>query len=818
MTEMIRGTSGGLRRGLLCASVAGAALMSVAPAWAQEAGGRAEASSGDNYVDTADIIVTARQRKETLLEAPVAVSAISGEQLSRLSVTDSRDLAKLAPSLSIGQSTSGAGGVIVLRGIGTSPSNAGFDQAVSVNVDGVQTGRSRIVTLGLLDLAQVEVMKGPQALFFGKNSPAGVINMTSANPTKELSGYGRIGYEFVADEAIAEGAISGPLSDALGARIAVRYRNMDGWLRNTAGQLTSSPFAGPNNLPQAPRTSRPGDEEFVGRVTLAYQPVGSPFSATLKVAGMVNESDGPSAGQQLYNCGAFTTPVVVYAGIPTVAVDPFGDCKFDRNYSNGALPNGYADNWPAAKQDPYSKIKMLLASLQANYETDNFNIASVTGFFNSNTKYFDNYDGTVYMAYDAAETEKFTSLSQELRLLSTFDGPVNFMLGAYYQNTKLDFINTVLIAPLPVDPATGKFHTWEKPGRTDGDTYSLFGQLIWNIVPELELAGGVRYTHETKDSTLVNSYVHPPLSGVVLAPQGKVFTDNYSDSNYSPEITLTYRPTTNLTTYVAYKTGYKSGGFGISTNLIPANITVDSIRFDAERIKGFEAGIKARIFDRRATVTASAYSYRYSNLQVNSFDAATTSFRITNAASARVKGLELDFNARPNDWLTLNGGIAYSNARFLDYIAGCWTGQTAALGCNVANANGSFSQDLSGAALARAPDWSANAGFDANIPVSGNLMFGLSGNTRYSGKYFALENGNPAGIHPSYWLFDASVRLGSADQRWEVALIGRNLGNEYYSSYFAEKPGAPVTPGTTSQIMGLPNRGRQVMLQVTSRF
>lgn len=804
-----------IRSALLCSIVSGAALAGTAPAWAQQAQTAPVVTEGDNV---GDIIVSARQRKETLLEAPVAVSAISGEVLDRMAATDTRDLAKLAPSLSINQATSGAGGVIVLRGIGTSPSNAGFDQAVSVNVDGVQTGRARIITLGMLDLAQVEVMKGPQALFFGKNSPAGVINMTSAMPTKELSGYARIGYEFVADEPIVEGAISGPLSDSFGARLAVRYRNMDGWLRNTAGQLTSSPFAGPTNLPQAPKTHRPGDDELIGRVTLAYEPAGSPFSATLKVAGMSYHNDGPSAGQQLYNCGAYSKPAVVYSGNPTVAFDPFGDCKFDRNYSNGALPNGYADNWPTAKQNPYSKITMVLGSFQANYNTDDFAITAITGLFNSRTRYFDNYDATVYMAYDSAETEKFTSLSQEVRLLSKFESPVNFMIGAYYQNTKLDFINTVLIAPLPVDPATGKYHTWEKPGRTDGDTYSMFGQLIWNVVPTVELAGGVRYTHETKDSTLVNSYVHPPLSGTVLAPQGKLFEDHFKDNNYSPEMTLTWRPNQDLTTYLAYKTGYKSGGFGISTNLIPATITVDSIRFNSEKIKGFEGGVKARLFDRRMTITSSIYSYKYSNLQVNSFDAATTSFRITNAASARVKGIEVEFNARPTDWLTLNGGIAYNSARYLDYLAGCWTGQTAATGCNVRNANGSFSQNLAGKPLTRAPDWTANAGFDITIPAGDDLRVGLAGNTRYSDKYYGIDNGNPAGIQPSFWLFDASARVGTADGKWELALIGRNLTNKLYTGYIAEKPGAPSTPGTTSQLMALPNRGRQVLLQASTKF
>lgn len=793
--------------GLVVASIMPSAVI------AQTSDGAAAAE-----VSPAEIIVTARQRKETLLSAPVAVSAISGEQLMKQGTTDTRDLVKIAPTLTIDRAPNGNGGSLSLRGIGTSFGNPGFDQAVSVNVDGVQTGRARIMMLGMLDLAQVEVMKGPQALFFGKNSPAGVISLTSANPTKTLEGYARVGYEFVGDEAIFEGGISGPLSEDFGARIAVRYRNLDGWLRNTAGQLTSSPFAGPNPLPQAPKTNRPGENEIVGRATLSYNPDGGPFSATLKLAGARYKDDGPAAGLQLYNCGAFSTPVLIYSGNPAVAVDPFGDCKFDHKYSDGALPKGYADNWPYARQNPYTDLKIFLGSLQASYDADNFTVTSVTGLYRSKDEHFDNYDGTVYMGYDASEREDFRSFSQEIRLLSNFDSPVNFMIGAYYQNTKLDFFNTALIALVPIDPATGKYHTWEKPALQKGKTYSAFGQLIWQIVPKVELAGGVRYTYETKDSSMENTYAHPPLSGALLAPQGKIFSDHFKDSNYSPEMTLTWRPTDDLTAFVAYKTGFKSGGFSVGTNLVPGTITAESLRFKSEEIKGFEGGLKARLLDRLLTFTSSIYSYEYSNLQVTSYDSAFNTYRINNAASARIKGIEMELIGRPADWLTLNGAIAYNHARYTEYRAACWGGQTAALGCNVPNGNGTFSQNLAGQPLARAPDWTGNAGFDVDVPVSNDWKIGFAGSTRYSSKYFVIDNGNPAGVQSSYWLFDASARVHSSDGKWELALLGRNLGNKVYAAYIAEKPGSPTTPGTTIQLRGIPNRGRQVLLQATARF
>ncbi len=804
------GAKSATRVGVLVASAA-ACVMDAAPAVGQEA-----VSSPGSTLE--EVIVTARQREESLLEAPVSVTAISAEQLETFGTRDARDLARQVPSLSIDRSSSGGGGVIVLRGIGSSPANAGFDQAVAVSVDGVQTGRARIIDFGLIDLKQVEVMKGPQALFFGKNSPAGVINITSASPTDSYEAYVRAGYEFEAEEVVSEGMISGPITDSLSGRVALRYSEMDGWLRNRAGQLSSSPFAGPTNLPRAPETDRPGDENFLGRISLALRPDGSPFTAELKIAGMKHKDDGPSAGQEVVNCGAFSAPAVVYAGIPTVAFDPYGDCKLDGNYSNGGLPNGYADNWPIAEQFPYTDTTMALGSLAINYDGDRFGFTSVTGLFNSETKYFDNYDATVYMAYDAAEEEKYDSLSQEVRLLTKFDSAVNFMFGAFYQETSLDFTNTVLIAPLPADPATGKRHTWEKPGNTDGTTISAFGQATWDILPQLELAGGVRYTHEEKDSWLTNSWVHPPLSGTVLAPEGKMFTDDFEDDNWSPEATLTWRPTEDLTAYVGYRTGYKSGGFGISTNLTPATITVDSIRFKSEEIEGFEGGVKARLLDGRLVLTGDIYTYDYTNLQVTSFNPATTSFIISNAASATIEGVEVELSARPLDWLTLNGALGYNKARFDDYLAQCWGGQTAALGCNAPNGNGTFSWQRSGQPLSRAPEFTGNAGFNARVPLGDSFVLGFAGNARYTDDYIAADNGNPFGIQEAFWLLDAGLTFGPSNERWELSLIGKNLSNEFYTSYMAEKPGSPVVAGTTVQLMGLANRSRQVLLQGSLKF
>lgn len=772
-------------------------------------------------VATGDIVVTARQRDETLLSVPVAVSAIGSATLEDYAVTDVTDIAKLAPSLSINRNGSGSAGSISLRGISTTGSQAGFEQSVSINIDGVQTSRARVLSQGLFDVEQIEVLKGPQALFFGKNSPAGVVSIRTAGPTSTWKGYVNASYEFVGDEPIVEGAVSGPLSDEFGIRVALRYRNLDGYFRNIAGPVTASPFAATTGGQPTLADRRPGESEILGRITLAYEPAGSGFDATLKLSASKYENDDPTAGQQLYDCGAFA------AGNLNGQLDPYGECKFDRNYSVSGRPAGVTDKWPYARQQPYTDGKLYLGGLTMNYAFNDLVLTSVTGFYKTNSNYFGNFDATSFNIIGASEHENYRSISQEIRLLSQFDAPVNFLLGGYFQDTHQFFLNSTLAVPLGPDSA-GRFHTWEKPSQTDGRTYSLFGQLIWKVVDQVELSAGVRYTEEKKDSSISNSYVHAPLGGVAFSPAGRVLTDRFKDSNYSPEATLTWRPSTDLTAYISYKTGYKSGGLGLSAVLTPANVPASAFAFGPEKIRGFEGGIKSQFLDRRLTVTGAAYSYDYTDLQVSSFNATTTSFTISNAASASVKGLELEFNYRPSRMFSFYGSIAYNDAKYDSYIAGCYGGQTLAQGCNVSVANGAdnlpntsddrYAQNLAGSPLARAPEITATAGFNLEAPINDRLNFGLTGNARYSDSFYGIENGSPAGIVDSFWLLDASARIGTADERWQLSLIGRNLTDKQYSNIIVEKPGAPTTPGTPSQTMATPQRGRQILLQVSFRY
>ena len=205
--------------------VAASALPYGAAAQAQDVSSVGASGTADEVPDEQNVIVvTARGRAETLNDVPVVVSVVGSDQIQRTNATDLVKIAELTPTVIVGAYKSNGGGSIAIRGISSPANQAGFEQAVSVAVDGVQTSDGRVAQLGFFDVDQVEILKGPQALFFGKNSPAGVISVRTKDPTRDFELSGRVGYEFVGDEIVSDFAVSGPLSDSFGARVAVRYR------------------------------------------------------------------------------------------------------------------------------------------------------------------------------------------------------------------------------------------------------------------------------------------------------------------------------------------------------------------------------------------------------------------------------------------------------------------------------------------------------------------------------------------------------------------------------------------------------------------
>lgn len=775
-----------------------------------------------------EIIVTARKQSESLLDVPVAVTAIGGEELQRTGVTDLSRIAQLAPQVVLAQADSGTGAAFSIRGLGTSFLDAGFDQSVIVNLDGAQISRGQIVLTAMFDMAQIEVLKGPQALFFGKNSPAGVVSITSANPTDTLEGYVRAGYEFEAREKYIEAAISGPLSDTLKARVAIRGSDMRGWMRNAANVLPSPfPLADATYFPVSGGAGYnwgPGTRDIAGRVTLQWEPT-SDFNATLKVMGSKHK-DNATTTQQICDPSISDAPVSIGGPVPDQ------DCKFDNKIYNPNVPKQFITPEMVAggfseSGRPYGKVDAMLTTLNMNYDMENLTLTSVSSYMYLKFGQMSNYDFTSYGLAVSAIAEKNNVFSQELRLASSFDGPLNFTIGGYYEKSKRRNSTDSLLAFFGPDPVTGRYDTFENANLARGRTLSGFGQLRWNIVEELELAGGVRYTQEKRTQRVVNNYLHAfsgSISPYGFVPVGEALNASTTTSNWSPEVTLTYKPTPGLMVYAAYKTGYKTGGFP-STNLFVQNpngapVTPDAIggakfAYDSETAKGFEVGIKGRLLNNSLLLQATAYRYKYKDLQQSLFNAPTFSYIVTNA-DAKVQGVELSAAYVPVQGLRLNAAVAYNDAKYTSFDkGGCYTGQTVAQGCvDDPSSLPSRYQDLAGYRLPRAPKWNANAGFVFDTPVSTGWMIGINGDVNYTSGYVTQENQAPFAYQKGFPLWNAGVRFYSEDDTYELAFIGRNLANKRY----IQVSSAATFAATQDNIHTATPRGRELRLQGTYRF
>lgn len=773
-----------------------------------------------------EITVSARKREESLQDVPVAIQAYTSSQLDRYSSSDLTEISELATQVILIPAGSGAGASLHIRGLGSSSGDPGIDSSVTINVDGMQVNRGRIVRQAMFDMERVEILKGPQALFFGKNSPAGVISVTSKGPTEEWELMGRVGFEFEADEFFGEAAVSGPISEKVGFRFAFKASDMKGYLKNVA-QPTPSPFfvdgypydQEPWDFPGTTDPREGSNDQVIGRLTLTVTPNDN-FDATLKVLGTMYNDDGANVNENIHCSGPLPISIPVLS--ITTGVDPNGDCELNGITSNGEqAPEVVAgfDHIEDTNGQSFGHYDSVLTTLDMEYSNDDFTITSITGIYWYDWLRYDNFDGTVFNQLLGIQIEDSTTWSQEFRGLSTFDSPFNFMIGVFYENVTRDSDNAGKIAAHGPDPITGRTNSWSGESTVKGKTYSVFGQIIWDATEDLEIAAGLRWTKEDKSAIQQNVYVHPMMENFFgfipfILPVGMPLTSTFKDNDISPEASVTWNISDEVTLYGAYKSGYKSGGFSTNT-VIVAGATGDGLTFDAESSEGGEIGLKSTLFDGTLRLNVTAYRYEFSDLQVQAFDSATTSFSIRNAAKARTTGVEIDMSWAATAELLIHGQVGFNRARYAQFEgAPVFRGQLPEEGL-VTVGPLAGTQDLTGASLNFAPDWNITLGFAYDTPLGNmdGLMLGLSGDLIYMDAYETQLAQAPFSQQDSTVKINASVRLYSDDDSWEFAVIGKNLTNERMIGGSADKPGS-----LRGDIFAYALRARQIMLQGTIRY
>lgn len=734
-----------MRRGLALGS---ASVLAQVVAFTIAGGTAAHAADAAAASALEPVIVTAQKREQNLQEVPVSISVVSGQKVTDMHIDDLRTLQGYIPNLAI--LNSGVNPVVYIRGFGSGPNNVAFDQEVSVYVDGIYGGRGAQFTAPFFDVSRIEVLRGPQGALFGRNTAAGAISIVSAGPTATPEAQVTGLYDFERRGYDLSGYVSGPLSDSLSGRLAVKFADEDGWLKN-----------------QATGNRDPQLKQELARGTLVWRP-----NSDLDVAAKVEE------GYHRLKGGVTLSG---YLDRPT----DFGDQRY--------VPNPYG---PSGLQEQ-SGITSTNGSLTANYHLNGFTLTSVTGFSKFKTVRLSAYDelnpdGTLppndgNALYANGFPEDYDQFSQEVRLLSPSGQRLEYLVGVYYdkshyhlhQDTYYQRIAGVLTGHQSTD-----FFQY-------ASTVSPFGQATFHATDKFRIVGSVRYSEVRKSanfSSRTNSGT--PLNPIV-APVAGSLKESYTD----PSLTVQYDVAPHVMVYATAAKGSKSGGFVSNTY----GMTPDRFTFRPERSTNYEAGVKSVFADGRVQANLAIFDMKFKDLQQSAYDPDRRTFLTRNAARASSKGAELDVEWLALDDLQLSANVAYLDAKFDNYPgAPCLATETLAQ-CNSADPASLAAHNVKGLPLQFAPKWSGNVGARYTHDLMNDLRLTANVNALFRSKYYVADGYSPIwGLQDAWVKWDARIQVGPADDHWHVALVGRNLTDEHTVGAAIRFPGS-ITAVTRSQ-------------------
>ncbi|MBT4162147.1 MAG: TonB-dependent receptor [Gammaproteobacteria bacterium] len=811
------------------------------------------ATPGILAAEIEEIVVQARAEEKSVRDIPVALTAVGEERMNNFGIESFTDLEAITPQLSIRRAGNGNGATIGIRGIGSTTTSIGIEQSVALMIDGVYFPQGRAINEGLLDVSQVAVLKGPQALYFGKNATAGVVSVMTNNPGDEFEASIRINNEFKSDDLTLEGMISVPINDKIGVRLVVQKSKMDeGWIENSgvdepaAYQTTdAATFAQQTYFNPAAESNWPQEESTYVRLTLAGD-LSDTFDYNIKGSYAKFEQGTPSGALEMFSCRAMNgiahtsatvapqpagrqTPLREPIALPNVDCAPDGGRGWNNVPPEIARTNALLSQFGGEDGDLYESYSI---TGNFNWAFDNYDLNLILNYHEQEAEWVGDQDASGVTSIFAGEKNDFDNLSAEFRMVTRLDQPVNFVLGGYFQKTERYFNQVVNFAGArnTAAAANDEYTAYDKISETDGETQSIYGEVIWDIADRWQMTAGVRYIDETKDSYFIQPYVNPFFLGLFTVydpanPATRAVADQSFD-DVIPEMTLRWETTDDLTLYAAYKEGFKSGGF--SNSAILSNLSPNGFNdfiFEPEEVKGGEVGAKAAVLDSSMLLTFEVFFYDFEDLQVDYFNSAQFAYVTENAGGSETKGAELQVEwLTPIEGLYLSGSISYLSSTFTEFESFCSTGQTLAQGCVLPPPPASETaarQSLDGNDRPGAPEWSGFVALNYERPLGENLLFGITANAQFRSEQ-GLVAQDATATADSYQTYDANIRVGAADGKWQLALIGKNLSDEYEFRFGGNVPGTGGNTGTAegfpSDLQGVAIRPRQVELEFTYNF
>ncbi len=730
-----------------------------------------------------EVVVTARKREESLQDTPISVTAMQAGDIEARSMVSLSDLSSFAPNLEInnGRGDSGsANAAIFIRGVGQNDFIFPTDPGVGLYVDGIYVARSLGGMMDLADIERIEVLRGPQGTLYGKNTIGGAVNIITTKPGEETEGVitATVGEDNRRDFV---GRVNFPLiENTLYGKLAFAAKNQDGYVSRVDGL-----DLGDTNVDVYRGALRWLASESVDvNLALDYSKIdqhGSPGS-------FISSFDTPA--QQLYN-GVAAGFVSAQRGLPAGSV-------IDDRWNSGDI---YRSSGTGSSFD---KNESGGVHITVDWSiNDNLTLKSISAYRKMDADVAVDMDHTPFSIVETNQRQEQDQFSQELQLSgTTFEGKLNWLLGAYYFSEEAEDVNQTLLVSglfsalnaMPADfvpltpgsvcpggtdlsmghicvggagnPFNAQLDFDVRPITSlDAETTALFTHITYDISDSLSATIGGRFTWEEKEYFIDSVY---PASGKVAVSPTR---DTQDWSEFTPKLGLDYQINDDMMMYVSYSEGFKSGGWNPRV-LSPEEYA----RYDQESLSTWELGFKSTLLDNHLRLNAAVFSTDYEELQLTSNVISPTTggllLIVQNAGEVSIQGAELEVTAKPTDALDLQIGLGYLDGEY-DQLSN-------AISWNINNE------------LPDAPKLTANIAIQYTMELNdmGSLVWRLDGS--YKDKTYKDPFNVAAITQGDYWLSNARITWLNQDESWKAALFVVNLGDKEY-----------ITSGTSVAAFGI---------------
>lgn len=701
----------------VCRLLAGATMLAGLPAlaMAQEAAPPPAEALDDGM---GDIVVTAQKREQSIQKVSVAISALGREGLADLGRQDVAALAAKLPSLQV-LSYSPTTTVFNIRGVSQNDFADTQEAPIAFYNDEVYISALGAIAGQTFDLERIEMLRGPQGTLFGRNATGGLVQIVSARPTRDLSGFLTItGGSY--GQIATEGAVSGPLSDTLRARLSFTTEHRGGYIKNAIGKdIGNARF-------------------YAGRFQLAGD-VGDSGSFNLKIQGMRNDDERNGGLYSHRTAVANADGLGEYVG-PNE--NPFGTC-------NGCDLFGYvqpgSNPFKVAFSGPNSFSRTYWSgTLRYEQDLGGVTLTSISDYQYLKKRYGEDGDmspAPIFLYFTAQDLDQY---SQELRLSGNSDR-LNWVVGGYAIKIVSDNDYNTDLSAIGLDEVYG--------GRLKTTSFAAFGQIEYAVTDQVSLVGGARYSYDRK--TLDFTHME---NGVVdftfnRASVGKLARQVFKD--YSGKIGVNFKPNDDTLIYASVNRGIKGGGFGTPA-FKPADLA--TIPFKEEVLTDYEGGVKLTL-GRGTHLNFSAFYYDYQDYQA--FELVGIALAVRNK-DATIKGLEAEFNTRPVDGLYLSAFGTYLDSKV--------KGVTLP-GGRVADTR-----------MPQAPKLSVGGLVRYEVPLA-DWTLAFQTDWKYdSAQYFSTFNA-PVDRQAGRIVGNARISYASDDKKWELAAFVTNLTDKRYKLY-----------------------------------